>query len=122
LINIISNIYDTVDPYSNLACLGGLPMPSHDDPLGLQRFFRRLSVKEPGRDQGRIESDGLALDVWVEPPVIIGLDQFRTEYSIDQMSQGERSESKAGFHLGIGWFKRVEDDTHKSFLMATPNP
>jgi hypothetical protein len=59
-------------------------MPSHDDPLGLQRFFRRLSVKEPGRDQGRIESDGLALDLWVEPPVVIGLDQVRTMYSIDE--------------------------------------
>jgi hypothetical protein len=62
-------------------------MPSHDDPLGLQRFFRRLSVKEPGRDQGRIESDGLALDVRVEPPVVIGLDQVRAMYSIDQRSK-----------------------------------
>jgi hypothetical protein len=43
-----------------------------------------LSVEEPGRDQGRIESDGLALDVRVEPPLIIGLDQVRTEYSIDR--------------------------------------
>jgi hypothetical protein len=59
-------------------------MPSHNDPLGLQRVVRRLSVEEPGRDQGRIESDGLALDVRVEPPLIIGLDQFRTMHSIDQ--------------------------------------
>jgi hypothetical protein len=62
----------------------GSPMPSHNDPLGLQRVVRRLSVEEPGRDQGRIESDGLALDVRVEPPLIIGLDQFRTVYSIDE--------------------------------------
>jgi hypothetical protein len=100
----------------------GLPMPSHNDPLGLQRFFRRLSVEKPGRDQGRIESDGLVLDVWVEPPVIIGLDQFRTEYSIDQRPQAERSKSEAGSSFEVEGSRRLEDDTHKSFLMATPKP